>query len=73
MHAQEVAQEARTSYRKKVLVLLSCNRKEVLAVSRTQAQETRNSSSCGHKKTFLRVHYFLMNRFYNIWINIYIA
>ena len=33
---------AQTSYRKEVLALLSCNRKEVLAVSRTQAQVTRN-------------------------------
>ena len=32
----------RTSYSKEVLSLLSCSRKEVLAVSRTQAQATRN-------------------------------
>ena len=32
----------RTSYRKEVLVLLSCSHKEVLAVSRTQAQATCN-------------------------------
>ena len=31
-----------TSYRRGVLTLLSCSRKEVLAVSRTQAQVTRN-------------------------------
>ena len=32
----------RTSYRKEVLALLSCSCKEVLVVSRTQAQATRN-------------------------------
>ena len=52
--------------RKEVLALLSCNRKEVVAGSRTRAQPTRNQpqeellanakrSSC--KKKFLRVHY----------------
>ena len=38
--------------RKEVLALLSCNRKEVLAVSRTQAQATRNQPQ---EEVFLRM------------------
>ena len=39
---EKIRKEVRTSYRKEVLAPLSCSRKEVLAVSRTQAQATRN-------------------------------